>query len=330
MPTIEHAEGTIRITSSKNGTQTIAITPATPETFIRTASCTTTYPLELIQAIAKTKGASYICDEIRRDDDPYYIEHHIVTTLFSYVRPKDFEGKRLLDFGCGAGASTMIFARHLPKTSIVGVELLKEHLDIAQMRAEFYGYQNIQFLQSPSPKKLPAHIGEFDFIFLPAVYEHLLPEERKRLMSQLWSILKPNGILFIDETPHRWFPIETHTTGLPLINYLPSPLACAYARTCSKRNLKKDSWNTLLRKGIRGSTPRSILRTIRAQGGAPKLLKSINPDLKNPVDIWYEGYARHESDASGGMKRFMRSFLKTFFAITRVPLVPYISIAIKK
>ncbi|MCC6563349.1 methyltransferase domain-containing protein [Candidatus Uhrbacteria bacterium] len=330
MPTLEHSEGKIHIKEEQDGTLSISVKASSPKQFIRTSACHTHYPLPLIKTIVKIKGASYLCDEILRDEDPYYIEQHIVTTLFSFVRPSAFKGKRLLDFGCGSGASTMILARHLPDTEVVGVELEKKNLDVARMRAEYYGYKHISFFQSPSGEELPPDLGTFDFIFMPAVYEHLLPAERSRLSEQLWKLLKKGGVLFVDETPHRWFPIETHTTGLPFINYLPKPLAGMYARHGSRRNLRKDDWDTLLRKGLRGSTSREVLGQIRRFGGKPELLKPLSEGPNTPVDIWYEGYARNAHGRTGKAKRALKGILKAFYTVTRIPLVPYISLAIKK
>jgi 2-polyprenyl-3-methyl-5-hydroxy-6-metoxy-1,4-benzoquinol methylase len=126
-------------------------------------------------------------------------------------------------------------ARALPATSITGVELETDFLDIARARAEFYNLQTLQFALSPPGDRLPDEIGTFDFIVLPAVYEHLLPHERKRLMPQPWGIPKKDGVLFIDEIPNRWFPLETHTSNLPLVNYLPDALAQSVVRSCSRR-----------------------------------------------------------------------------------------------
>jgi hypothetical protein len=40
-------------------------------------------------------------------------------------------------------------------------------------------------------------------------------------MAELWRQLRLGGILFLNQTPHRYYPLEHHTTGLPLLNYLP-------------------------------------------------------------------------------------------------------------
>jgi 2-polyprenyl-3-methyl-5-hydroxy-6-metoxy-1,4-benzoquinol methylase len=330
MTTLEHPQGKVLIQELSNGKRRLEVSVSDQNTFVSSSKWETSYPVELIQRIMEIKSPAYLCDEIRREEDSNYIAHHIETTLFAHIAPEAFVGKRLLDFGCGSGASTVILARLLPHTEIVGIELNPLHLEIAHLRANHYGLENVDFYQSPSGEELPSDLGKFDFVILPAVYEHLLPNERPRLLAQLWALLKKEGVLFIDETPHRWFPIETHTSNLPFINYLPEGIAAWYARGCSDRNLEKDDWQTLLRKGIRGGTQTEILRLIKRSGGTPRLLLSRNPLLKDPVDVWFEGYARQAEGDTGGLKRFIKPFLKVFYTITGIPLVPYLSLAIQK
>jgi len=207
-------------------------------------TCKTSYPLNLIKLIFETKGSDYLCDEICREVDPNYVQQDLEQDLMSYFTRENFSGKRILDFGCGSGASTMILARMFPESKIVGVELEEKLLNIANARLEFYGYSNIAFYTSPSGNELPPNIGEFDFVIMSAVYEHLLPEERKFVIPKVWSVIKPNGYLFLNMTPHRWFPIEHHTTGLPLINYLPDKIAYSVTKNFSKRLDPTESWQT--------------------------------------------------------------------------------------
>jgi hypothetical protein len=140
-----------------------------------------------------------------------------------------------------------------------------------------YGFDNVTLLVSPDCDAAPSDIGTFDAIVFAAVYEHLLPIERAMLMPVLWSMLRPSGLLFIDETPNRWFPIESHTTDLPFINYLPNWLARPYALACSNRTADAVSWEKMLRLGIRGGTPKGILRDLRRDGGAPGRLCPAPP-----------------------------------------------------
>jgi hypothetical protein len=71
----------------------------------------------------------------------------------------------------------------------------------------------------------------------------------------MWSALRPHGLLFITETPHRYWPTEGHTTGLPFINYVPDALAGAAARHLSGRGFEDASWGLYCAPGF--AAPRS-------------------------------------------------------------------------
>ena len=82
----------------------------------------------------------------------------------------------------------MVLARMSPEAKIVGVELMSELVELARHRAEFYGVEGrVSFQLSPDPNSLPPEIGDFDYIILSAVYEHLLPSERQLILALLWS-----------------------------------------------------------------------------------------------------------------------------------------------
>jgi len=327
----DHPDGRVRISELNNGKRRLHVQPRDSSVYIHRPSCDTAYPTELISQILELKGPGYLCDEISRDEDGSYIEAHLLATLFAHQPKSAFVGKRLLDFGCGSGASTMIMARALPATpSIVGVELEEDFLRVARARADFYRMTNVRFEHSPSGDRLPEQLGTFDFIVLPAVYEHLLPHERTTIIPQLWTHLNRGGIMFIDETPFRWFPVETHTSSLPLVNYLPDGLAHRFVQYCSPRGLRDDSWTGLLRKGIRGGSVSEILRIIHRRGGLPELLKPGYGGMQTAADVWYEGYARVAAGRSGTLKRTFGKALKMLNDASSLAPVPYLSLAIRK
>jgi len=216
--------------------------------------------------------------------------------LFSYFRPEDFRGKRLLDFGCGAGVSTFSIARMLPETEIVGVELVPEKIEIAQTIARLEKVGNVKFLCSPSGDTLPDEIGQFDYLMLCAVYEHLLPRERKTLMPLLWSAMKEGAAIFINQTPYRYFPFEHHSTGLWFINYLPDSLAHFCARKFARHDrgrdpviLKSPLWEDHLRGGIRGATEWEIMRNLtRASSSKARILQPRAECARNRADYWFQ------------------------------------------
>jgi SAM-dependent methyltransferase len=288
----------------------------------------TAYPLELIEHVLRVKGPAYVCDEITREEDPNYVQRCLRRGLFSYRSQEDFAGRRVLDFGSGSGSSTLVLTRLLSESHIVGVELDPTSLALAKHRAEFYGVESrASFRVSPDPRALPAGIGMFDYIVLSAVYEHLLPGERDVIVPLLWSHLKQNGLLFVNQTPYRWFPIEMHTTDLAGINYLPDGLAHAYARRCSRRVRPDESWEELLRRGIRGASPREIRRILDRHEGESEFLAPSGVGVTDHIDLWYR---MPNNERPPFARRMARDGFRIVRALTRQTTVPTLTLAIRK
>lgn len=282
------------------------------------------YPLALIRAIQAAKGL-WVCDEIRREEDPRYVEHYLRHEMLSYVQRVAFRGKRILDFGCGSGASSVVLARLLPECEIVGVELDEGPLRIARLRAKHFGLERARFLRSPSGDTLPDGIGSFDFVLFSAVFEHLLQPERRALLPLLWSRLNPGGILFLNQTPHRYAPLETHTTGgMPLINYLPDWMTLQIVRRFSRRYSGQVSWERLLRDGIRGGTVSEILGILRPHG-RPTLLKP-RAQVGDRIDLWYGSLSsRHR-----WLKRGIWAGLKLLKLTSGRVITPSLALALRR
>lgn len=327
MNIFEDKEGKVTVTQQDNGIKTVSVEPLN-NTFIPVKTCVTDYPISLIELIFQTKGAAYLCDEINRDIDPNYVQRDLEQDLTAYFTKEDFSGKRILDFGSGSGASSMILSRMFPDAKIVGVELEEKLMNIAKARLEFYQYPNVEFYTSPSGNELPPNIGEFDYVIMSAVYEHLLPEERKTVMPKVWSVIKSDGYLFLNMTPHRWFPIEHHTTGLPLLNYLPDKIAYSVTKRFSQRTDPNESWEIFLRRGILGGTENEILEILRDNSeNKPMLSEPSQKNLKDRIDLWYS-QLNHKNHVA--IKKSIKYSLKMIRALTGATLVPNLSLVIKK
>lgn len=325
---IKHKDALIRVEPIGANKRKILVEPHDKRLFIAYKSCETSYDLPLIQEILSIKGPSYLCDEIMRDESPLYLQKSLHYSLLSYLPKSAFTNKKILDFGCGSGSSTMILKRMFADVSLVGVDLEERLLRLAKQRAAHYGFHDLTFLLSPDENSLPSTIGMFDYILLSAVFEHLLPEERKTLLPKIWKLLKPGGVLFVNRTPYRFFPIEVHTTGgIPFINYLPDRATYWCARFFSRRNLYRDTWQILLRKGIRGGSVKEILNILRKTEQQPLLLKPAYLGVKDRVDLWL-----HETNTTKQpiVKKAIYLLAKSFKNITGLSMVPNLSLAIKK
>ncbi len=322
--TLSRSDGVVEIEDRPDSKRRVTSRPREgPE-----LTCVTAYPLDLIERIVDVKGVAWVCDEILRDEDPEQVQRSFTKDFLPYLTPDEMPGKRILDFGCGAGASTMVLARMFPRSQIVGVELSAEHLEIARRRLVFYGCENVSFRHSHTGTSLPEGLGQFDFIVMSAVFEHLLPEERSTVMPQLWAHLKQGGSLLLNQTPHRFFPFESHTTGLPLINYLPDRLALYVSRRFSRRSLGGESWESLLRKGIRGATEREILNSLGecAPESKPSLRAPPSPRYRDRVDVWHAALSpRHRA-----VKAVCREMLRVVERSLGTTWVVNLAVAISK
>jgi SAM-dependent methyltransferase len=327
---LKQATGTVTIRDLEDGRRHVSVEPASKNAFVARSEWVTRYPLELIEHVLEVKGINGLCDEIARDESDTYVARYLRHAILSYLPPEAFAGKRLLDFGCGAGSSTMVLSRMLPQTALVGVELNANLVELARHRARALGTANVRFEVSPDPESLPPDLGTFDFLVLSAVWEHLLPQERRStLMPRLWRTLQTGGVLFLNQTPHRWYPVEGHTTGLPLLNYAPAHLAhWATKRFSPKPKHRNESWEQLLRRGIRGGTAREVMRILAGlDGGKPVLLQPSRLDAEDPVDIWY---AYSQGNAPMPIKAWMRSAFKVISRTTGSTFAPGIDLAIAK
>lgn len=323
---LPHPDGPVRV-EEIDGMRAITAEPR-DGLFSPQREWTTHYPLELIEHVLRVKGPAYLCDEIRRDEDPRYVQHALRWDILSYSGPEDFNGRRVLDFGSGSGASSMVLARLFPEARLVGVELMPELVELARHRAKFYGLEDrVGFQLSPDATSLPPDIGLFDCIIFSAVFEHLLPGERQAILPLLWLHLKPGGTLFLNQTPYRWFPLELHTTGLPLINYLPDRLALHCARRWSARVRSDESWPGLLRRGIRGGTTREIMTILNREGGSAEIVNPSRLGVRDQIDLWYQ---RPGFTLKPRTKKLAMYGFRAIRTVTGLTMIPELSLAIRK
>jgi peptidoglycan/xylan/chitin deacetylase (PgdA/CDA1 family)/SAM-dependent methyltransferase len=319
--TLEHPDGRVIVEAQPNGCALIHVDLRGQARVVDADPCETRYPVELIELLLEVKGPEWLCDEIARDQSSV----SQFWGLLPYIDPVTFHGKRVLDFGCGTGASTAALARLVPGAAVVGVELDADLVAVAHARRRLQGLTNATFLHSPSALDVPDGIGRFDAVCLSGVYEHLLPSERRVLLPKLWDLVVEGGYLFVHETPHRWSPVESHTTGLPLLNYLPRRAALFAARRLSSRVAADATWPDLLRAGVRGGTPARIGDELVGDGAAP--VAPVPParlGLRTTVDLWCR---------KGGATTPRRVVAATLTALQRVAgvdVVPWLYVAYRK
>jgi ubiquinone/menaquinone biosynthesis C-methylase UbiE len=321
---LSNRTGTLHIKSTADGRLALHAEPNGIR--VQHTDIVTDYPLELIREIFEQSGAGYTIDEIGRDTASNDAQLDVRYSVLAYFPDELLEKPlKILDYGCGSGSSTLALTRIFPNAHIVGVDFVEKSLRLARLRKEHYRLSNAEFFQVPSSGQLLDHTG-FELVFLNAVYEHLLPAERPVILRTMWNSLQPGGALVLNQTPHRWFPIETHTSGLPLVNYLPAPLTRWAQIKLSRRSFGTETWDQMLRRGIRGATVSEILRNIRRVDRKATLLEPFR--ISNTwAGIWY---AAKRERMPGGLLGHAVAITERFVNASGLPLSPYINIAVRK
>ena len=109
--------------------------------------------------------------------------------LFPDLIPLHFN---LLDFGCGIGNLYESVKRFFPNVSYTGVDNSEESIIKAQSR--FSDSATFHNLNSDNWKNI-----KYDLIFSAGVFHHIPHDEHIEILSELFTLLKPNGKLVIWE-----------------------------------------------------------------------------------------------------------------------------------
>ncbi len=176
----------------------------------------------------------------------------------------NLRGLEILDFGCGTGSSVVALAEKAKGGSITATDIDPDALEIAKLRLEYHDLADqVRLRLIPSvvevgDLKMPDET--FDFILANGVLEHVVPfSARPKVILEMWRLLKRGGLLFISETPNVLWPIDRHTTGLPVLPWLPPGLAYRIA-VASGRHVSGTNFDV---RGWRGMSYWGIIRPLR-------------------------------------------------------------------
>ena len=98
-------------------------------------------------------------------------------------------GNLVLDVGCGAGVKSEYLINKGLK--VVGIDFSEKMIEIAKQRMPDNKFLAVDILEPIKIKE------QFDGIFAQAVLLHIPKKDIKRVISNLVSILKPKGYLYI-------------------------------------------------------------------------------------------------------------------------------------
>lgn len=147
----------------------------------------------------------------------------------------ELKNKKVMDFGCGTGASTVLLALHSDEVFAYDVD--QKSISICKKRVQEHGLMDKVTFLTGNFENISGKLGNFDFILLMGVVEHIplsVHGLRGRILLSLFDILNPGGYLYITGTPNRLWPIDKHTTQLWWIPWAKPGSKWAFRRAVEK------------------------------------------------------------------------------------------------
>ncbi len=183
----------------------------------------------------------YLETEIgRKDLDAHQFQRlarnrRVIVPWLDAARP--LAGARILEIGCGTGASTVTLAEQ--GAEVIGVDVDEPAMAAARERVRLHG-QRAQLVRCNATEVAERFAGErFDFIIFFAALEHMTHEERLAAIASTWKMLPGGGLWVVIETPNRLWYYDGHTALLPFFHWLPEDLAFKYTRFSQRSNFRE-------------------------------------------------------------------------------------------
>jgi 2-polyprenyl-3-methyl-5-hydroxy-6-metoxy-1,4-benzoquinol methylase len=150
---------------------------------------------ELIEAERSVSDAQMRAEDLLIRDCQRYMKPSADTGYsleYAYYLLGDVRGKRVLDFGCGAGENTALLS--LRGANTVAIDLSPELIALAEKRCGLHGVKADLRVASCHESGLPDH--SFDVVFGIAILHHL---DLALSLKEAARLLKPDGFCIFEE-----------------------------------------------------------------------------------------------------------------------------------
>ena len=172
--------------------------------------------------------------------------------LFRYLRSRGARALSVLEVGASFGHMTEYLAEQPEIGELHCFDTDPAFVDIVRAKVEELGLAKVKdvlLLGNDETRRLPWPDARFDLVLVVGVVEHLPARNRRAQVDEYYRVLVRGGHIAILDTPNRLFPLETHSIGLPLVQWLPPRLAYVYARLARPRKFGAVSYRTFVADG---------------------------------------------------------------------------------
>jgi SAM-dependent methyltransferase len=219
----------------------------------------TPYSARVVRLLVERKGPrrAPLYFPFKQTRGRYFLE-----PLFAYLAARDARGLRVLEVGCSFGHITEYVDEQAAVAWIETFDVDPAFVAITRAKAEELPLTRLRTVRHLSPEettRLPFASASFDLVLVVGVVEHLPAVDRHRHVDEYYRVLARGGHIAILDTPNRAFPMETHTVGLPGVQWLAPRAAYRYARALRPGRFAATSFEEFERAAWRNASWRECL-----------------------------------------------------------------------
>ncbi len=286
----------------------------------------TVYSARVVRMLVERKGA------LRAPPYFSYKEtrgRHFLGPLFAYLRARGCRDLSVLEVGCSFGHITEYLAEQPEVREISTFDTDPSFVAMVRAKVEELGLarvREVRLLSNDETRRLPYPDARFDLVLVVGVIEHLPARGRHEIVEEYYRVLAPGGHIAILDTPNRLFPVETHSIGLPFVQWMPARLAFAYAKLGRARRFRGVGYGEFVADGTgwRNASPAACLPSSGRRG------------LEDVTEEAGYGWSFFRDTArSRTRKRLLPAFALTCAALRRLRLppslaLPYLNLVFRK
>ena len=136
---------------------------------------------------------------------------------FSYQTLSDFNGKNLLEIGCGSGAQTIDFIHK--GAQVTAIDISDESVALTK---EFLKKHNLTaIVQKVNAEQMKFSSNSFDIVYINCVLMHA---DQDKTVKESLRVLKSGGILVFKESLKNWIASFPYRTFSPYMKAKPDYL----------------------------------------------------------------------------------------------------------
>lgn len=161
---------------------------------------------------------------IQNSEKRYFVEPHLKDLAQFHL----YQGKRILEIGCGLGADAAEFVKH--GAEYIGIDISLESINLAKKRFDVLGLEGLFYNLSGDDDL--SHLGKFDLVYSCGVLHHY--PDIEKIIDNTYNVLVKNGeFKFLVYARNSW-KYAMIQKGL---DQYEAQAGCPYAKTYTKEEI---------------------------------------------------------------------------------------------